>query len=115
MLLGVESPLRLGRNVFTRGATVHFSAAVSPLTAAVSLVHVAKIAIGPSVIAAGTFSSAEAPGALTSFVSAATDVSPNITTGAVKAAAAAARWHHRRRRRLRHLVASGRAWHRGEG
>ena len=117
MLLGVESPLRLGRNVFTRRATVNFSAAASVLTVAVSLPHVAKMAIGLSVIAAGTFSSAEAPGALTSFVSAATDGSPNITTGAVKAAAAA-RWHHRRRRRrrrLRHLVASGRAWHRGEG
>jgi len=89
-------------------------AAVSVLTAA-SLVQVAIKAIGPSVIAAGTFTSAEAPGALTSIDSAATDGSPNFTTGAVKFAAAA-RWHHRRRRRrLRHLVAEGRAWHRGEG
>ena len=112
MLLGVESPVRLGRNVFTRRATVNFSAAVSVLTVAVSLPHVAKMAIGLSVIA-GTFSSAEAPGALTSIDSAATDGSPSFTTGAVKAAAAA-RWHHRRRR-LNHLVAEGRAWHRGEG
>ena len=116
MLLRVESPVRLGRNVFRRRATVKKSAAASVLTVAVSLPHVAKMAIGLSVIA-GTFSSAEAPDASTSFLAAtattaavaatttgttaATDVNPNITTGAETAAATSAAWHHRSRRRGR--------------
>ena len=116
MLLRVESPVRLGRNVFRRRVTVKHFAAASVLTGAVSLPHVAKMAIGLSVIA-GTFSSAEAPDASTSFLAAtattaavaatttgttaATDVNPIFTTGAETAAAASAAWHHRSRRRGR--------------
>ena len=116
MLLRVESPRRLGRNVFRRRVAVKLSAAASVLTGAGSLPLVAKMAIGPVVIA-GAFNSAEAPDASTSFLAAtattaavaatttgttaATDVNPNITTGAETAAATSAAWHHRSRRRGR--------------